>query len=208
MDKTGEDSQRVRSKNKSKNLTAVSVPTNYFVNLVLFTLAFGHTMKSTSSRGNILQRFGLLRELGPNLGRKKGTLWMRVNDTKGSRSNFPDTPTIEELIGVTNEDMVTAFGVKWRSSTFDSTNPGSELSAGFKYDKKNRGWFVSVLSGVKKVDKNAAPHKDFVVTRADVDSIKAQVKVRYKMSNTLSRKSTFACKAASKSPTTSGFTQK
>ena len=41
---------------------------------------------------------------------------MRVNDTKGSRNKFPDTPTIEELIGVTNEDMETAFGVKWRSS--------------------------------------------------------------------------------------------
>ena len=81
---------------------------------------------------------------------------MRVNDTKGSRSNFPDTPTIEELIGVINEDMVTAFGVKWRSSTFDSTKPGSELSAGFKYDEKNRGWFVSLLSGVENVDKNSS----------------------------------------------------
>ena len=51
------------------------------------------------------------------------------------------------------EDMVIAFGEKWRSFTFDSTNSGSELSARFKYDKKSRGWFVSVLSGVEKIDK-------------------------------------------------------
>ena len=79
--------------------------------------------------------------------------------------------------------MVTAFDKKWRSFIFDSTNPDSKLSAGFKYDKKSTGWFVSVLSCVEGVDRKAAPHKDFVVTRADVDSIKVQVKAQYEMGN-------------------------
>ena len=98
--------------------------------------------------------------------------------------------------------MTSAFGDQWRKHSFDSSNPNLDLSTGFKYASKNKGWFVSVLSGVEKDNQKAALHKEFVVTRADVDSIKAQVKVRYKMSNTPSCTPKSACKAASKPPAT------
>ena len=80
---------------------------------------------------------------------------MRLNDAKGSRNKCPNTPTIEKLIGVTNKDMVTVLGEEWRSFTFNSTNPDSELATRLKHNKKSRGWFVSVPSGVEKVDEKA-----------------------------------------------------
>ena len=47
-----------------------------------------------------------------------------------------------------------------------------------------------------------------MVTKADVDSIKARLKTQYEMSNKPSRTPKSACKAASKPPTTSSNKKK
>ena len=69
------------------------------------------------------------------------------------------------------------------------------LDTGFTYSIKNKGHFISVLSGVMEEDRNAVPHKDFVVTTAEIESIKlnqgkGESHVRSKQ-QTVSYKSTY-----------------
>ena len=157
-------------------------------------------MRSTASGADIRLRLRLLCELGPGFGRRRGRLSIRVNDSVTARRRFPNTATVEELIGVTNDDMISAFGDQWRKLSFAGDNPNSDLSTGFKYSVWSKGHFISVLSGVAEEDRNAIPHKDFVVTNAEIESIKAQVKARYDLSNKPSRIKAPTDKAASKPP--------
>ena len=76
-----------------------------------------------------------------------------------ARSRFPNTATVEELIGVTNDDMISALGDGWRRRSFADDNPHSDLSTGFTYSVKNMGHFISSFSGVVEEDRNTVPHK-------------------------------------------------
>ena len=157
-------------------------------------------MRSTLSNAYTWLPLWLLCELGPGLGRRRGRLSIRVNDSVTARRRFPNTATVEELIGVTNDDMISAFGDGWRRRSFAAYKPHSDLSTGFTYSVKNKGHFISVHSGVMEEDRNAVPHKDFVVTTAEIESIKAQVKARYDLSNKPSCIKAPTDKVASKPP--------
>ena len=72
---------------------------------------------------------------------------MRVSNKKSDIVRFSSFPRINECIGVTDNDMESAFGRKW-PSLFESPK---ELSGGFEYATLSDCHFISVTSSKTEV---------------------------------------------------------
>ena len=135
-------------------------------------------MRSSRDAADIKLRVELLKNTGADLGRGGGRLWVRVNDSEKARTQYLKSATIEQLIGIDDADMSSAYGKKWRITAF-SDDPAAKLGGGFKYRKRGAGCFVSVISDNDEDKESAAPEKDSVVREEDVDKILKQVKAQY-----------------------------
>ncbi|EJK69060.1 hypothetical protein THAOC_09721 [Thalassiosira oceanica] len=139
-------------------------------------------MRSSRDADDIRLRLKLLRRTGAGLGLGRGRIWIRLNDSAASRRQFPQTATIEELIGINDDDMKAAYGDNWRAKAFKD-DPNAKLRRGFKYASKGRGFFVSVISDKDEDKESAAPDRLAVARDDEVDKILNQVKAGYNLAD-------------------------
>ena len=99
-------------------------------------------IQSTSDKAQIRRRLRGIQSLGPTFGLGIHRRWARVSNKKKDIDKFSSFPRINECIGVTDNDMESAFGRKW-PSLFESPK---ELSAGFEYATLSDCHFISVMS--------------------------------------------------------------
>ena len=93
-------------------------------NRIMSLTAF--VIQSTSDKAEIRRRLRGIQSLGPTFGLGIHRRWARVSNKKRDINKFSSFPRINECIGVTDNDMESAFGWKW-PSLFESPK---ELSTG------------------------------------------------------------------------------
>ena len=104
-------------------------------------------IQSTSDKAQIRRRLRGIQSLGPTFGLGIHRRWARVSNKKKDIDKFSSFPRINECIGVTDNDMESAFGRKW-PSLFESPK---ELSGGFEYATLSDCHFISVMSSETEV---------------------------------------------------------
>ena len=72
-------------------------------------------------------------------------MWIRLESNKKHDGIHGEYPTIEEILGISRDDMATANGYDTKSNAWRSLfKPGKSLSEGFIYGEYRNCGFISV----------------------------------------------------------------
>ena len=87
----------------------------------------GEIMRSTDDSSVLKQRLRLLRSLRAGLRVGQGRLWIRLESNKKHDGIHGEYPTIEEILGISRDDMATANGYDTKSNAWRSLFKPSNL---------------------------------------------------------------------------------